>query len=415
MHCRFCGSKLDELFVSLGESPLSNAFLRKQDLQRAEPRFPLDVFVCNDCFLVQLPEYESPENIFSDYAYFSSYSDTWLNHIKSYAGLMTRSLSLTATSRVVEIASNDGCLLKNFQDTGIPVLGIEPAANVAEIANRNGIPTQAVFFSEATAKRLKAEGFAADLLVGNNVLAHVPHINDFVKGLKVLLKPTGVITLEFPHLMQLVQGNQFDTIYHEHFSYLSFLTVEKIFLEHDLLLFDVEELSTHGGSLRVYVKHPFNKSKTVSERVSALRMKEMAAGFGSIKTYTVFQNNVRRIKADSLDFLGRLKRRGKTIVGYGAPAKGNTFLNYCGITSVDIAYTVDKNPHKQGRFLPGSHIPIESPDKIKKTRPDYILILPWNIKEEIMEQMSFIRDWGGEFVTAIPQLEIHSRKLLEKV
>ncbi len=415
MQCRFCNSKLETLFVSLGESPLSNAYLRKQDVLRKELRFPLDVYVCGHCFLVQLPEYESPEKIFNDYAYFSSYSDTWLKHTKAYADKMASMFSLSGASRVIEIASNDGCLLKNFIDKGIPVLGIEPAANVALVANRSGVPTQAVFFTEATAKRLREEGTAADLLVGNNVLAHVPDINDFVKGLKVILKPQGVITLEFPHLMRLIQGNQFDTIYHEHFSYLSFITVEKILLKHDLVLFDVEELSTHGGSLRIYVKHLFNKSKTVTERVSALRKKEIAAGFGSIKTYTVFQNNVRRIKEDVLDFLGRLKREGKTIAGYGAPAKGNTFLNYCGITSADIAYTVDKNPHKQERFLPGSHIPVESPDKIKKTKPDYVLILPWNIKEEIMEQMSFIRDWGGEFVTAIPQLEIHSRKLLEKV
>jgi 2-polyprenyl-3-methyl-5-hydroxy-6-metoxy-1,4-benzoquinol methylase len=401
--------------VSLGESPLSNAYLREQDLRRKEHRFPLDVYVCRDCFLVQLPEYESPENIFSDYAYFSSYSDTWLKHVSVYALEMAKKFSLTGSSRVVEIASNDGCLLKNFIAQGIPVLGIEPALNVAEVAVRNGVPTQAVFFSEATAKRLRDEGNAADLLVGNNVLAHVPDINDFVRGLKILLKPSGAVTLEFPHLKRLVEENQFDTIYHEHFSYLSFLTVEKIFLKHDLTIFDVEELKTHGGSLRIYAKHSNDKAKTTSHRVLEMRENEAQSGFGSIRAYTAFQNNVRKIKEDTLDLLARLKRRGKTIAGYGAPAKGNTFLNYCGLTGADIPYTVDKNPHKQGRFLPGSHIRIENPDKIKETRPDYVLILPWNIKEEVMEQISFIRDWGGEFVTAIPKLEIHSNKLMEYV
>ncbi|MFA6217329.1 MAG: class I SAM-dependent methyltransferase [Candidatus Omnitrophota bacterium] len=415
MQCRFCSSRLETLFVSLGESALSNAFLRKQDVQRKELRFPLDVYVCGDCFLVQLPEYESPEKIFSDYAYFSSYSDTWLKHTKAYADQMASMFSLSGTSRVVEIASNDGCLLKNFIDKGIPVLGIEPAANVALVANRSGVPTQVIFFSEATAKRLKEEGFAADLLVGNNVLAHVPDINDFVKGLKILLKPAGVITMEFPHLMQLVQGNQFDTIYHEHFSYLSFITVEKIFTRQALTIFDVEELPTHGGSLRIYARHSSDQEKGVSNRVSALKAKELAGGFGSIHAYRAFQNNVQRIKQDTIDFLAGLKRQRKTIVGYGAPAKGNTFLNYCGIGTADIPYTVDKNPHKQGSFLPGSHIPIENPEKIKETKPDYVLILPWNIKEEIMEQMSFIREWGGEFVTAIPQLKIHSKEVLEKV
>jgi len=407
MNCRFCGKSLKNIFVSLGLSPLSNRYLTKDELDKEEPMHPLDVYVCESCFLVQLPEYESPENIFGDYAYFSSYSDTWLKHTKEYADKMTRIFGLNKASWVIEIASNDGCLLKNFIQMGISVLGIEPARNVAETARREGVPTETAFFGADMAKRLASEGKLADLLLGNNVLAHVPDINDFVKGLKILLKKSGLITLEFPHLMRLIDGNQFDTIYHEHFSYLSFITAEKILQKHDLIVFDVEEVPTHGGSLRIYAKHKEDGSRPVSGRVSELRARELKAGYADINHYSEFKNRVNAIKKDILKFLAEVKKEKKTIAGYGAPAKGNTLLNYCGINRDHIPYTVDKNPYKQGRFLPGSRIPIEKPEKIKDTKPDYLLILPWNIKDEIVKQASFIRGWGGRFVTFIPRVEIN--------
>ena len=407
MNCRFCNAKLSHIFVSLGTSPLSNSFLSKDQLQNKEPFYPLDVYVCDKCFLVQLPEFESPENIFGDYAYFSSYSDTWLKHTKEYADKMVKMFKLNKKSYVVEIASNDGCLLQNFLSMGIQILGIEPARNVAEVARKKGVPTETVFFGTATAERLASKGKKADLLLGNNVLAHVPDINDFVKGLRIFLKPAGVITMEFPHLMRLVNENQFDTIYHEHFSYLSFITVEKIFEKQGLIIFDVEELPTHGGSLRIYAKHKEDATKSISGRIAALKQKELNAGYANIGFYDEFKSKINTIKKDILKFLEDIKKTGKTIAGYGAPAKGNTLLNYCGIGKDLILYTVDKNPYKQGRFLPGSHIPIEPPDKIKETKPDYVLILPWNIKEEIMEQISFIRQWGGKFVTFIPKVDIN--------
>jgi 2-polyprenyl-3-methyl-5-hydroxy-6-metoxy-1,4-benzoquinol methylase len=390
MQCRFCNKPLRYLFLSLGSFPLSNSFLTQEELHQREIFYPLDVYVCDHCFLVQLQEYETPENIFSDYAYFSSYSDTWLKHSKKYSEDMIRLFRLDRNSFVIEIASNDGYLLQYFADRRIPVLGIEPARNVAEVARNKGIPTETIFFGSETAKRLASEGKHADLLLGNNVLAHVPSLNDFVKGLKILLKPRGVITMEFPHLMRMMEETQFDTIYHEHFSYFSFLTVEKIFHAYGLILFDVEELSTHGGSLRIYARHAEDKAKPVTERVDQLKQKEMDAGYGDIRHYLGFQEKVRAIKREILKFLIKVKEEGKTVVGYGAPAKGNTLLNYCGIRTDFIDYTVDRNHHKQGLYLPGSHILIVEPGKIRETKPDYVFILPWNLKDEIMEQMAFI-------------------------
>jgi 2-polyprenyl-3-methyl-5-hydroxy-6-metoxy-1,4-benzoquinol methylase len=375
-------------------------------LHEKEVYYPLEVYVCDSCFLVQLQEYETPGNIFSDYAYFSSYSETWLNHAKEYVDDMIRLFGIDRNSLVVEIASNDGYLLQYFAERRVPVLGIEPARNVAEVARQKGIPTEVVFFGTQTAKRLASEGKYADLLLGNNVLAHVPNLNDFVIGLKMLLKPKGIITMEFPHLMRLMEETQFDTIYHEHFSYFSFLTVEKIFHAHSLTLFDVEELSTHGGSLRIYGRHTEDKTKPVAERVYQLRQKEREAGYADIHHYLGFQEKVKTIKKDILKFLIQAKEEGKRIVGYGAPAKGNTLLNYCGIRTDFVDYTVDRNPYKQGHYLPGSHIPIEEPSKIMETKPDYLFILPWNLKDEIMEQMAFIRQWGGKFVIPIPKIEV---------
>jgi 2-polyprenyl-3-methyl-5-hydroxy-6-metoxy-1,4-benzoquinol methylase len=406
MQCRFCHQPLQYLFLSLGSFPLSNSYLTQEELHQREIFYPLEVYVCGSCFLVQLQEYETPENIFGDYAYFSSYSETWLKHAKKYADDMIRLFQIGRNSFVVEIASNDGYLLQYFAGRGIPVLGIEPARNVAETARQKGIPTEVVFFGTQTAKRLASDGKSADLLLGNNVLAHVPNLNDFVKGLKILLKPQGLITMEFPHLMKLMEETQFDTIYHEHFSYFSFLTVEKIFHTHGLTLFDVEELSTHGGSLRIYARHTEDKTKPFAERVDQLKQKEMEAGYGDIRHYLGFQEKVKAIKKDILKFLIQAKEEGKRVVGYGAPAKGNTLLNYCGIRVDFIDYTVDRNPYKQGHYLPGSHIPIEEPSKIMETKPDYLFILPWNLKDEIMEQMAFIRQWGGKFVVPIPKIQV---------
>lgn len=407
MNCRFCNTKLKHPFVSFGSSPLSNSYLTKDELHKMEPHYPLEVYVCDNCFLVQLDEFESPENIFSDYAYFSSYSDTWLKHVKDYVDKMVNFFNINGQSYVVEIASNDGYLLQYFVENGIPVLGIEPARNVAEVAIQKGIPTEMVFWSTKTAKRLASEGNYADLLLGNNVLAHVPNLNDFVEGLKILLKPQGVITMEFPHLMRLMEETQFDTIYHEHFSYFSFVTVEKIFNAHGLNIFDVEELPTHGGSLRIYACHREDNTKNISEQVFELRERELNSGYSKLNYYLAFGERVKTVKRDILKFLIQAKEEGKAIVGYGAPAKGNTLLNYCGIGTDFIDYTVDKNPFKQGHYLPGSHIPIEKPDKIRETKPDYVFILPWNIQEEIMEQMAFIKEWGGKFVIPIPKVTVY--------
>jgi 2-polyprenyl-3-methyl-5-hydroxy-6-metoxy-1,4-benzoquinol methylase len=406
-YCRFCYSKLQHTFVDLGMSPLANSYLKPAQLFQMERFYPLHVYVCEHCFLVQLEEFESPEHIFSDYAYFSSYSDTWLLHAKAYSDMMAARFSVNDKSHVVEIASNDGYLLQFFVEKGIPVLGIEPAANVAEAATAKGIPTLTAFFDQALARQLASQGLRADLLVGNNVLAHVPDLNDFVQGMKILLAPQGVITIEFPHLMRLMAENQFDTIYHEHFSYFSLITVEKIFAQHGLTLFDVEELSTHGGSLRIYARHTEDASIPVGPRVTALKSREVVAGFARLEHYLSFADMVKEAKREILAFLIAAKRERKAIVGYGAPAKGNTFLNYCGMRTDFIDYTVDRSPHKQGCFLPGTHIPIYHPEKIKETKPDYLLILPWNLKDEIMEQLSLIRAWRGQFVVAIPEVRVY--------
>jgi len=404
--CRFCKAGLQHTFVDLGMSPLSNSYLKLDQLNQAEKFYPLHTYVCEQCLLVQLEEFESPDHIFSDYAYFSSYSDSWLNHAKKYTDLMIDRFSLSKSSLVIELASNDGYLLQFFKELNIPILGIEPAANVAQVAESKGIPTLVKFFGVHTAQELFDLGKSADLLLGNNVLAHVPDINDFVAGMKIILKPEGVLTMEFPHLWQLINQNQFDTIYHEHFSYLSFTTVEKIFACHGLTLFDVEELSTHGGSLRIYGMHEYNQKFIVSDRVRLLKEKEHQAGLDKVDTYLQFSNQVMSTKRKLLSFLIELKNNGKTIVGYGAPAKGNTLLNYCGIRSDLLDYTCDRSPHKQGLFLPGTHIPIYHPDKITETKPDYVLILPWNLKDEISSQLSYIREWGGKFIVPIPEVEV---------
>jgi hypothetical protein len=404
--CRFCGAPLSEVFVDLGASPLANSYLEPEDLGKAEAFYPLRAYVCGECLLVQLPEEERPEAIFSDYAYFSSYSDSWLRHAKTYAEAMIERFGLGAGHQVIEIASNDGYLLRWFKEKGIPVLGVEPAGNVAAAAEAAGIPTVVRFFGEATARELVAEGKRADLLVGNNVLAHVPGLNDFVAGLKILLAPAGVLTMEFPHLLRLMAEDQFDTIYHEHYSYFSFATVRKIFAAHGLTLFDVEELPTHGGSLRIYACHDEDAAKPVGEKVADLLAREEAAGLGKLETYRSFGERVQRVKWGLLRFLIDTKEEGKSIAGYGAPAKGNTLLNYCGIRTDFLDYTVDRSPHKQGRYLPGVRIPIHGPDRLRQTRPDYVLILPWNLKEEIVEQMGDVRSWGGRFVVAIPEVEI---------
>ncbi|MFL9455829.1 MULTISPECIES: methyltransferase domain-containing protein [Nostocales] len=404
--CLFCSSELNHTFVDLGMSPPCESYRSLEQLNEMEPFYPLHAYVCEKCFLVQLQEYIRPENIFSDYAYFSSYSQTWLQHAKNYVDMAVERFQLNYKSQVVEIASNDGYLLQYFVSKDIPALGIEPAANIAEVAIKKGIPTVVKFFGEETAREQLAKGKQADLLIGNNVLAHTPYLNDFVKGLKILLKEQGVITMEFPHLMRLKEENQFDTIYHEHFSYFSFITVEKIFAFHGLTIFDVEELSTHGGSLRIYARHNEDFSKPITQKVLELRHREETSGVTNLDYYSSFSEQVKETKRKLLDFLIKVKREGKSIVGYGAPGKGNTLLNYCGIRTDFLDYTVDRSPYKQGLFLPGTHIPIFHPDKIQETKPDYVLILPWNLKDEIMVQMSYIRDWGGQFVVPIPEVQI---------
>lgn len=406
--CLFCGTELHHTFVDLGMSPPCESYRKQEQLNEMEPFYPLHVYVCEKCHLVQLPEYISPENIFSEYAYFSSYSDSWLKHAKKYVDLVVERFQLNQDSQVIEIASNDGYLLQYFREIGIPALGIEPAVNVAKVAIKKGIPTVVKFFGQDTARELVSQGQRADLLLGNNVLAHTPYLNDFVAGMKIILKPQGVITMEFPHLMRLMAENQFDTIYHEHFSYFSFITVNKIFTAHGLTIFDVEELPTHGGSLRIYARHDADSSKPVSPQVLELKAREEAAGFTQLQHYFSFGEQVKETKRKLIDFLSKVKREGKSIAGYGAPGKGNTLLNYCGIRTDFIDYTVDRNPYKQGQFLPGTHIPIFHPDKILHTKPDYVLILPWNLKEEIINQLAYIRDWGGQFVVPIPEVQVYS-------
>ncbi len=404
--CRFCKEELRYTFVDLGMSPLCESYLQAEQLNEMEPFYPLHVFVCERCFLVQLEEFVSPDHIFTEYAYFSSYSDSWLEHCRHYTDEMIRRFSLNERSLVVELASNDGYLLQYFVRKGIPVLGIEPAANVAKAAEEKRVPTLVRFFGRPLAAELASQGKQADLLVGNNVLAQIPDLCDFVAGMKRLLKPQGILTLEFPHLLKLMEGNQFDTIYHEHFSYFSFLAAREIFRAHSLELFDVEELPTHGGSLRIFGRHAEDTTKPVTSRVLELTAREEAAGLRHLDCYRSFADRVKKTKRELLRCLIRAKDEGKTIVGYGAPGKGNTLLNYCGVGRDLIDYTVDRNPYKQGRFTPGTHIPIYPPEKIRETRPDYLLILPWNLKTEIMQQMSFVRQWGGKFIVPIPEAAI---------
>ena len=406
--CRFCGARLRYVFVDLGLSPLANKYLKKEEIGQDETFFPLRVFVCGDCLLVQLEQWETPENIFSDYAYFSSYSESWLDHARTYVLATIERFGIGSKSKVVEVASNDGYLLQYFVERGIPVLGIEPARNVATVARSRGIPTRIEFFGESTARALRREGMHADLLIGNNVLAHVPDLNDFVRGLKILLDDRGVITIEFPHLMHLCEECQIDTIYHEHFSYFSFIAAEKIFAAHGLTIFDVEELPTHGGSLRIFAQRVRTGHHPTSARVVELRKREIDAGFADLSAYLAFGERAMQTKQKLVEFLTAAKLAGKHVVGYGAPAKGNTLLNYCGVSSELVEYTVDRNPHKQGRYLPGTHIPIFEPGRINVTRPDYILILPWNLKSEIISQLSYARAWGAQFVVPIPEPQIVS-------
>jgi 2-polyprenyl-3-methyl-5-hydroxy-6-metoxy-1,4-benzoquinol methylase len=403
--CRFCGAPLRVTFCDLGMSPLANAFIKPSEAHHSESFYPLHAFVCEHCFLVQLEQFETPERLFSDYVYFSSYSDTWLEHCRRYAHAMCGGLGLGAGSLVLEIASNDGYLLQFFKQAGIPVLGIEPARNVAAVARERGIATISEFFGRSLAAQVARDGKSADLLIANNVLAHVPELNDFVAGLHQVLKPSGVVTLEFPHLLRLVLEHQFDTIYHEHFSYFSLSTASRVLERHGLQVHDVEELPTHGGSLRMHASHA-ELQRPASPRVKALLEEERRAGLGAIQTYESFSQRVKESKYALLELLIEIKRTGKRIAGYGAPAKGNTLLNYCGIRTDFLEYTVDRNPYKQGLLLPGSRIPVYDPEKIVETRPDYVFILPWNLKAEICSQMATIRDWGGKFVLPAPEVTV---------
>jgi SAM-dependent methyltransferase len=400
--CRFCDAPLTHSVVDLGAQPPCESFLPAEHFHDPEPIFPLHTKVCAQCLLVQLDTDVAPDSIYTEYAYFSSYSSSWLDHAKRYVDMIAPKLGLGASSRVVELASNDGYLLKNFVARGIPAYGIDPAANVAKVARENGVPTVVAFFGIETARQLAAEGKQADLILGNNVFGHIPDINDFVGGMKLLLKPGGTITIEIPHFMRLVENNQFDTIYHEHYCYHTLLADRAIFARHGLRLFDVEELATHGGSVRMYACHA-DDARPVSAAVDALIAEERRRGFDALPAYAAFGEQVRETKRKLLTFLIDARRAGKTVVGYGAPGKGNTLLNYCGIREDFVDYVVDRNPYKHGKFLPGSRIPIYAPDKIAETKPDYVLILPWNIKDEIIKQMAHIREWGGRFVVPIPE------------
>ncbi|HKP89363.1 MAG TPA: class I SAM-dependent methyltransferase [Thermoleophilaceae bacterium] len=402
--CRFCGAPLSDVFADLGMCPVANSLVTEDRLAAMEPFYPLRVFVCRECFLVQSEEFESPGGIFSDYTYFSSYSTSWLTHARAYAERMMDELELGEGRTVVEVGSNDGYLLQFFNGRGMRLLGVEPAANVAQEAIVKGIPTIVRFFGTELAAELRDDS-PADLLIGNNVLAHTPHVNDFVAGMKLLLGPRGVITVEFPHLMRLVDDGQFDTIYHEHFSYFSLATVRRIFGRHGLRVFDAEELPTHGGSLRVYACHD-DDDRAEAAAVGELAAREEAAGYGDLAVYTSFGDRVRATKREVLRTLIDVREAGETVVGYGAPAKAATLLNYCGIGTDFLDYTVDKSPHKQGRYLPGVRVPILAPEEIARTRPDYVFILPWNLKDEIVEEMSFVRDWGGRFMVRTPEMTI---------
>ena len=405
-YCLFCKAPLTHTFVDLGMSPLCESYLTSDQLNRMEPFYPLHVKVCEECFLVQLEQYVSAEHIFTEYAYFSSFSDSWLKHSSDYVDMISSRLRLGRQSLAVELASNDGYLLQYFVKKDIPVLGVEPAVNVAKVAEQKGVTTLVKFFGCQTALEMVANGQMADLVIGNNVLAQVPDINDFVGGIRIVLKPGGVATLEFPHLVQLMRENQYDTIYHEHFSYFSLITVEKIFAAHGLVLFDVEEIPTHGGSIRIYLRHVEDGSKPVTFTVVNLRNRELAFGLNRMATYTTFSEQVMESKRKLLELLIQLRRQGKRVAGYGAPGKGNTLLNFCGIRTDFLEFTVDRNPYKHGRFLPGTHIPIYPVEQIRNRRPDYILILPWNLKDEIVAQLDYAREWGAKFIVPIPQAQV---------
>jgi hypothetical protein len=402
--CRSCSAPLSHTFVDLGMSPLCQTHIAPDQLHQMEPFYPLHVYTCAECFLVQLPEHVAPTQIFEEYAYFSSYSDTMLQHARAYVEMITSHRPLSASSLVVELASNDGYLLQYFAAKGIPVLGVEPARNVARAALDRGVPTISEFFGRALAARLIGEGRGADLIVGNNVLAHVPDLHDFVGGMKTLLKAAGLITMEFPHLIRLVDDNLFDTIYHEHFSYLSLTAVERIFAAHALTVFDVEEVDTHGGSLRIYASHAGQCAP--SDRLFSWKKREATWGVERLSTYSAFGERVKATKRNILRFLIDARESGKTVAGYGAPGKGNTLLNYCGIRTDLLDFTVDRNPYKQGKFTPGTRIPIHAPDQIRMAKPDFLFILPWNLKHEIIEQNRFIREWGGKFVVPLPEIEV---------
>ena len=399
--CRSCGARLAHVMADLGASPLCESYRSAEQLREPETFYPLCAYVCSSCLLVQVQDFETPEHIFREYAYFSSFSSSWLEHARRFAEAMTERLSLNENSLVLEVASNDGYLLRHFAARRVPVLGVDPARNVAEAARRAGVPTLTEFFGRALAERLAAEGRAADLIVANNVLAHVPDINDFVAGFPLLLAPEGIISFEFPHLLELLAGRQFDTIYHEHFSYLSLLALTPVFARARLRVFALERLSTHGGSLRLFVSHA-GSSRPQEPSVEALLEAERRAGLAELATYTRFGAEVVALKHDLLRLLLRLKAEGRTVVGYGAPGKGNTLLNYCGVGRDLLAYTVDRNPYKQGKFLPGTRIPIYAPERIEETRPDFVLLLPWNLETEITAQLAHIRDWGGRFIVPIP-------------
>ena len=402
MKCRFCKNNLNDVFVDLINSPASNSYLTKEQLNEPEAFYPLKIFVCSSCKLVQIDEYKKSDDIFDeDYAYFSSYSSSWLDHAKTYVDSMTKRLSLDKNSKVTEIASNDGYLLQYFKEKNIPCLGVEPTSNTAKAAKEKGIDVVQDFFGSSVAKKIEK----SDLILGKNVLAHVPDINDFVNGLKIALKTDGTITMEFPHLLNLIKENQFDTIYHEHFSYLSFYSVKQIFENQDLKLYDVEKFNTHGGSIRIYATHIESDIK-ISENVDNLLKEEKAFGLFDMDIYQGFQEKADKVKNDLLDFLLTAKKKNKKVIAYGAAAKGVTLLNYAGVKNDLVEFVVDKSPHKQNKYLPASHIPIISECNVKDFKPDYVLILPWNLKNEIMEQLSYIKEWGGKFVVAVPDLKI---------
>jgi hypothetical protein len=404
-NCRSCGAPLRHSVVDLGSQPIANDYPGPEDLDRPDPVYPLHAFVCDHCWLMQIGEAVAPTDLFSDYAYFSSFSDSWLEHARAYTERMIGELGLDADSQVVEIASNDGYLLRNFVERGIPVRGIEPARNVALAAIERGVPTEVAFLGRTTAERLSAEGLRADLLIGNNVLAHVPALNDFVAGLAILLAPDGTLTMEFPHVLRLLEGSQFDTIYHEHFSYLSLISARDVFARHGLVLTAVEEIPTHGGSLRVFAGHAA-AGKPESKSVSALYERELESGLTDVATYQSLGSQAERVKRELISFLDSARATGRRVAAYGAPAKGNTLLNYVGADITSIAYTVDRSPHKQGLFLPGSRLPIYPPERLLEDKPDFVLILPWNLRDEIMAQMTEVRQWGGRFVVPIPTVTV---------